>query len=98
MSVVKVTRILLDQDLRSIHKLRAGHQTLRKGACFMAFNKAQNMVRIVDCEGGVHSYWSPDRQLFDIDEVQRLVMRGWNVELDLGRSTEQTIDQMWELA
>lgn len=85
---VHIVRIVEEWDMREKHRLREGRNAkrLHAGEVLLAFNRALDMARFIDCEGGVHDYYADDRVRFDVDELRRMIHRGFHVDLEVGRS------------
>lgn len=93
---VKVVHVEKAWDMRRKHALREGTRAraLRPGQCLVAFNKALNMARIIDCEGGVHDYYADQGVVYDLEEVAAQFERGLNVELDVGRHETESVSKL----
>lgn len=64
---VRVTRIIRNTDMRQTRALaeRALNSTLSQGCAWLHLNRRYTMARLVDCVGGVHTYYAPKGTLFD---------------------------------
>ena len=97
-SRVKVYKLILNQDMGGIHKLRSKHRQLPQGSCLIAFNNSQTMARIIDWRGGVHTYYANEREIFDLDTLTVLVKAVFYIELTPGKIAESQVGEMWEAA
>ena len=98
MTTVKITRIVLNWDMRQRHKIRTGRaaRSLKKGEVLVAFNRAQTMARIIDCVGAVHDYYCSDGR-FDVNGLRKMVKDGIFLELRVGQSEKSAMSRL-ELA
>ena len=86
---VKVTKIKIDWDMRLTHPLKDCREatSLKRGECLMAFNARQTMIRLIDCVGGVHTWYKKAGDgVFDIKRIAVLMNDGLLVELQVGRA------------
>jgi hypothetical protein len=84
---VKVMTVLRGWDMRARHKAR--HQwmkRLRAGQCVVLFNGALTIARIIDAAGGVHDYYTAEREKFDEGSLYNMVERGLHLSLAVGKS------------
>lgn len=80
---VKVVHVETDVDMRMKHELRESKKAekLKPGECLVAINRAKDMARIIDCEGGVHDYYAYAGMKFDVSEISGMMKRGLGIEL-----------------
>lgn len=67
------------------HDLRTSPRVekLKPAECLVAFNVAETMARIIDCEGGVHDYYAPEGVKFDVKTLSDMMLRGIGIELEV---------------
>ena len=84
---VKVLHVVKAWDMRKKHALREGIRAakLKRGQCLVAFNRALDMARIIDSEGGVHDYYADKGEQFDLQAVRGRMERAMFVDLDVGK-------------
>ena len=81
-----VTRLMFNQDLRSIHKIRS-RVRCKQGECWLFINGAETMARIVDHRQSVHCYWAPEGHKIDVGLLTDLVS-ALRLELRIGQSAK----------
>ncbi len=84
MHSVHVTKIIKDWDMRGTYKLleHAHVDTLEANEVMLAINKSRTMVRFIDMELGVHTYYSPYGTRFDLAALQSIRTRALGIRLD----------------
>ena len=84
---VRVVHVEADWDMRIRHKLRIGNRARRLKAreCFVAFNRALTIARIIDSELGTHDYYTVQGEVFDLELLQAKIKGGLDVDLEVGR-------------
>jgi hypothetical protein len=83
---VRVVSVLRGWDMRARHKAR--HQWMRRlraGQAVVLFNGALTIARIIDAAGGVHDYYTADKERFDEGSLYNMVERGLHLSLVVGR-------------
>ena len=55
----------------------------------IAFNKRQTIGRIIDWEGGVHTYYAEKGEMFDLDSLRELVKAAFYVDLTPGTNAKR---------
>jgi len=79
---VRITKIIENQDMRGIHKLRS--RKVKKGECLIAFNNNRTIGRIIDCAGGVHTYYTEPGLTFDLDSLRDMVYDAFYIDIHVG--------------
>ena len=89
---IRVAHVEAEWDMRRKHALREGTRAIRlkQGQCLVAFNRRLTMARIIDSEGGVHDYYADRGVKFDLEVLAEMMLRGFTVELDVGRPTRES--------
>ena len=97
---LRIVSIIENWDMRGVHKLRTGREAtaLSRGQCLVAFNKAMTIGRIVDVAGGIHTYYTEPKEIFDIDSLSARVTRGFWVALRVGKATQQAARKLRRVA
>lgn len=93
---VRVSDIVDKWDMRAVHKLRdhSKAKKLSQGACLIAFNKAWTIGRIIDWKGGVHTYYAPKGEVFDLVSIRELVRIAFYVELEPGANAKRRAEEL----
>jgi len=89
MSKLRITRIVEAWDMRKRHVLRKRYVNLHAGEVLLAFNNTQTIARFIDAEGGSHDYYAPKGEMFDVNELAKMVRSGLSVDLVVGQSERQ---------
>ena len=65
-------------DMRLVHEFRESERAskLKPGECILGFNHDASMVRVIDYEQGVHTYYADEGEKFDLGKVKERVRRG----------------------
>lgn len=84
MHSVYVTKIIKDWDMRGTYQLleHAHVDTLEANEVLLAINKSRTMIRFIDMELGVHTYYSPYGTRFDLDKLQSIRTRAIGLKLE----------------
>ena len=84
MHSVHVTMILKDWDMRGTYLLleHAHVDSLEQNEVLLAINTRRPMVRFIDIELGVHTYYSPYATRFDLDKLQLIRTRAIGLKLE----------------
>lgn len=87
MEELKIAHVVKAWDMRKKHALREGTRArrLKPGQVLVAFNKALDMARFIDCEGGVHDYYADPGTRYDLVQLADQIRRGIGAELEVGR-------------
>jgi len=99
-SRVRVTDVIDGWDMRGVHILRE-HRKMRNlstGSCVVAFNKEQNIARIIDWQGGVHTYYADDNEFFDMESLRELSKTSYYVDLVPGEVAARKAQDLWQIA
>ena len=94
MSSLLISRIVDGWDMRKRHSLRRKAWRIKKGEVLLAFNVRQTIARFVDAEGGVHDYYAPKGEMFDVPTLYDYVKSGIGVSLVVGASEESKADAL----
>lgn len=83
-------------DMRGIHKLRKSKdaRALRPGQCLLAFNKAYTIGRLIDHVGGIHTYYAPPKEIFDMAAISKLVAAGFHVSIVRAAAKKSRSDRL----
>ena len=93
-SVVRITRVLLKEDLRQIHAIRR-RVKCKTGEAWVLVNTAGTMAAIVDSARGFHRYWAPKGQLIDTAMLQEMAGALYlNLEFHKGRGKVARLDRV----
>ena len=95
-STLTVTRLMLKQDLRAIHKIRAKVRC-KPGECWLFINEKETMARIVDHTRSAHCYWAPAGHKIDVIMLADLVA-GLSLDLRLGKTAKVIAGRKLKLA
>ncbi len=97
---IRVVHVEKAWDMRKKHALREGRRAraLQRGQCLVAFNRALDMARIIDCEGGVHDYYADQGEEFDLHGLAQRMERAFYVALDVGRHEVANVRELREAA
>ncbi len=89
--ILRIVAIVDAWNMNGVHKLRGDKRStaLKRGQCLIAFNRKLTIGRIIDSEGGVHTYYAPPKEIFDIASVSQMVSDGFWVELRVGAKVRQ---------
>lgn len=92
---VQVVSIETDWDMHLKTSLRESYKAahLKHGQCLVAFNGFRTMARVIDYEGGVHDYYTPRNNPFDIDALAIRMRNGLGVIIELGVKGKAAEDQ-----
>lgn len=87
LSEIQVVHVEQGWDMRLVHALREGlrARNLKPGQCLVAFNTRLDMARIIDAEGGVHTYYAYQGEEYDLETLAAQMRSGWKVELVVGQ-------------
>ena len=96
---LRIVGIILEWNMNSIHSLRkrAEQYPLARNQCLIAFNRKQTIARIIDCMGGVHTYYSEKNQAFDVEELNNLVHDSFHVSIYVQKNDKGLKDIAKEL-
>ena len=83
---VRIISIVDEWSMNRIHALRDDSRAiaLKRGEALVAFNRKMTIARIIDCVGGVHTYYAEPKTVFDIQTLSDLVDRGFWMQLTVG--------------
>jgi hypothetical protein len=88
--MIRITRIIENQDMRKIHKLRLREmKKLKKGTCSVSFNKSKTIARIIDHLGGIHTFYADPQEIFNLDALKAWVMDAFFIEITAGRPSSK---------
>jgi hypothetical protein len=96
--MVRITKIIENQDMRGVHKLRKRMRTLKKGECLVAFNKSKNIARIIDHLGGVHTYYTEQGVVFNMDSLRDLVYDSFYIDITVGATVRKKAQHLRRVA
>lgn len=84
MHSVYVTKIIKDWDMRGTYALleNAHVDILEQNEVLLAINTRLTMVRFIDMELGVHTYYSPYGTRFDLAALQSIRTRAIGLKLE----------------
>ena len=98
-ATIRIKRVLADVDMRAYRVLRSKaimYLTPREG--WLLFNKANTIARLLDSQGGVHTYYSPKGEVFDTTLLEGMVGKGLAITLS-GHTTSSTkAPRTWQRA
>jgi len=82
--------------MNKIHALRGDRRAiaLKRGEALVAFNRKLTIARIIDCVGGVHTYYAEPKTVFDIQTLSELVDRGFWMQLTVGGQARKTAKKL----
>lgn len=65
-------------DMRQVHEFRECERAskLKPGECILGFNFNAKIVRIIDYELGIHTYYADEGEKFDLELVKARVRSG----------------------
>jgi hypothetical protein len=71
-SIVTVRRLVKEADLRRVHVYRERFSPrLKTGQAVLLANYACDKIRLIDSAGGVHNYYAPPGEIFDVALIQK---------------------------
>ncbi len=84
MHTVYITKILKDWDMRRTYELleNAHVDALDQNEVMLAINKRRTMVRFIDMELGVHTYYSPFGQRYDLAALKNIATSAIGIRLE----------------
>lgn len=84
MHTVYITKIIRDWDMRGTYELleHAHIGSLEQNEVMLAINRRRTMVRFIDMELGVHTYYSPVGQRFDLAALKSIATAAIGIRLE----------------
>jgi hypothetical protein len=77
MTTIRVTKVILDVDMRKCRWLVFGdHHSLKglaRGQVVLLLNRACTMARFVDCERTIHTMYCDEGESFDVPTIETMV-------------------------
>lgn len=71
-TLIKVTKVVTEHDMRGIHKSRTAVRC-GAGEAWLYINKARTIARLVDTTHSIHGYYAPKGEVFDLPKLQAMV-------------------------
>lgn len=65
---ISITKVHTNVDMRGVHKLRT-KVTCQVGEAWLFINKSATIARLVDSVHGVHTYYAPKGEAFDLAAI-----------------------------
>ena len=83
MHTVLIKKIMADWDMRKVYDLQhhASVGRLDDNEVLLALNKARTIVRFIDNEEGVHTYYAPPRTRYDVDALHEIATAAIGITL-----------------
>jgi hypothetical protein len=81
MHTVYITRIVTDWDMRSVHNLPPGQRGLYGSQVILCLNSRMTIARLVDSAAGIHTYYAPDREQFDLRAIENIATDAIGIKL-----------------
>jgi hypothetical protein len=93
---VRITSIIDNWSMNRIHALRDQDRAtaLKRGEALVAFNRKMTIARVIDCVGGVHTYYAEPKTIFDMQTLSDMVERGFWMELTVGAKARKTAKKL----
>ena len=93
---VRITSIVESWSMNKIHALREDSRAiaLKRGEALVAFNRKNTIARVIDCIGGVHTYYAEPKTIFDMQTLSDMVERGFWIELTVGAKARKTAKRL----
>ena len=76
MSVVHITRVNTNWDMRSIHVHVPGARSLHRKEVVLCLNGRGTIVRLYDALGGIYTQYAPKGEVFDLGAIEQLAEDG----------------------
>ena len=95
-NTMKMVAILDNYNMSGWHKLRNSKQAreLTRGQCLVAFNRKMTIGRIIDSAGGVHTWYAPPKEVFDLAKLSAMIQQGFWIDLRVAASVRQKATDM----
>lgn len=83
---ITIVQVVADWDMRRKHDLRESlrARNLRPGEIIVAVNRALDMARIIDCEGGCLDRYADEGTEFDLEQIRDQMRRAYDIDIDAG--------------
>jgi hypothetical protein len=79
MTVVRVTQLVVDVDMRPTRALITGRfkvfANLGRGQIALLLNRACTIARFVDCEKTIHTMYAEKGEAFDLATIEQMVQK-----------------------
>ena len=85
---ITIVQLVPGWDMRRKHDLRESirARSLRPGEIIVAVNRALNMARIIDSEGGcLDRYPTYEGEEFDLEGIAEQMRAAYDIDIDAGR-------------
>jgi hypothetical protein len=74
---VRIDRVVTEADMRKTRALVFDtpgiYRGLSRGHTVLLVNRACTMARLIDCEHGLHTYYAPPDETFDVDGILNMM-------------------------
>jgi hypothetical protein len=72
MENLTITKLVKEVDLRRVHAYRFRYmKRIKVGSAVLLMNVKRDKCRFIDSVGGVHNYYAPRGELFDLDLIEK---------------------------
>lgn len=84
---ITIVQLVPGWDMRRKHDLRESlrARNLRPGEIIVAINRALDMARIIDCEGGCMDRYAYEGEEFDLERIAEQMRGAYAIDIDAGQ-------------